>query len=284
MAVINYSDQLKYSGKGYLDSKLAPVQTLDELTSLSAFILAKYYQPGMVVLVMDDGLGNGPSDYVLNEQYEWQKLVKDSIDETRIEELETQTKSLTEKLKEIAGQASTNKADIETLSEKLSKISGIEKIKAGNNISIVEDENGNMVISAEVPEVDFSGVETRIDMLEQAMVSNAEAIEINEASIKTISGDVASLKAINHEAYKTADDNLKTELQKEINVLEERINSISGGEGDVAVDNATIVKNEKKEISVKISQKEGNALIKEEDGLFSQGIFIDGDDADTEIM
>ena len=69
MAVINYSDQFKYAGKGYMDAKVAPVANLDDLTSISSFVLAKYYIPGMVVMVLDDGLGNGPSQYFLDFDY-----------------------------------------------------------------------------------------------------------------------------------------------------------------------------------------------------------------------
>ena len=61
MAVINYSDQFKYAGKGYIDAKIAPVANLESLTSISSFVLAKYYTPGMIVLVLDDGLGEGPA-------------------------------------------------------------------------------------------------------------------------------------------------------------------------------------------------------------------------------
>lgn len=40
-----------------------------------------------------------------------------------------------------------------------------------------------------------------------------EKISTNTTNISTLSGDVATLKAINHDAYKAADTALKTELQ-----------------------------------------------------------------------
>ena len=35
MAIINYTDQLKYTGKGYLDAKMMPVETVDDLKKIS---------------------------------------------------------------------------------------------------------------------------------------------------------------------------------------------------------------------------------------------------------
>ena len=272
MAVINYSDQFKYSGKGYIDSKVAPVETLDELNNMSAFLLGKYYQPGMVVLVMDDGLGHGPSDYVLDEEYKWRKLVDDSILEARVDEVEARideaektVESLDERVKSIASQVDTNKKDIVSLSERLAQIAGIDKIKEGENIKITNDEDGNMVISAIVPEVDLTLTNFRLDMLESGMSENAERIDDLE------SGMTESNKRLG-------------DAEKDIDILEERIDSLSGGEGDVVVDDSTIEKDEDKKLSVKISDKEDNAIIVDEDGLYSQGIFIEGDDVDNEIL
>ena len=34
MAIINYTDQIKYAGRGYLDAKMMPVNTVDDLYAI----------------------------------------------------------------------------------------------------------------------------------------------------------------------------------------------------------------------------------------------------------
>lgn len=58
MAIINYTDQLKYAGKGYLDSKMMPVKTYDDLKSIP---LSQRFE-GFTVVVLNDG---NPQDYWL---------------------------------------------------------------------------------------------------------------------------------------------------------------------------------------------------------------------------
>ena len=39
MAILNYGNQFKYSGEGYIDSKMAPVNNIDELgDEISEFV------------------------------------------------------------------------------------------------------------------------------------------------------------------------------------------------------------------------------------------------------
>ena len=58
MAIINYTDQLKYAGKGYLDAKMMPVKTVDDLKAIS---LTQRFE-GFTVTVLNDG---APQDYWL---------------------------------------------------------------------------------------------------------------------------------------------------------------------------------------------------------------------------
>lgn len=58
MAIINYTDQLKYAGKGYLDSKMMPVKTYDDLKSIP---LSQRFE-GYTAVVLNDG---NPQDYWL---------------------------------------------------------------------------------------------------------------------------------------------------------------------------------------------------------------------------
>lgn len=67
MAVLTYSDQIKFSGKGYLDAKIQPVATVSDLNSIprsQRFI-------GLTVTVLDDGSGR-PYDYwIENNVSKW---------------------------------------------------------------------------------------------------------------------------------------------------------------------------------------------------------------------
>lgn len=59
MSTINYSDQLNYIGKGYIDAKMQPVNTLSDLANIprsQRFL-------GLTITVLDDGNGLGPKDY-----------------------------------------------------------------------------------------------------------------------------------------------------------------------------------------------------------------------------
>lgn len=58
MAIINYTDQIKYAGKGYLDAKMMPVNTVDDLYAIS---LTQRFE-GLTVTVLNNG---NPQDYWL---------------------------------------------------------------------------------------------------------------------------------------------------------------------------------------------------------------------------
>lgn len=59
MSTINYSDQLNYISKGYIDAKMQPVATVKDLDNIprsQRFL-------GLTVTVLNDGSGLGPRDY-----------------------------------------------------------------------------------------------------------------------------------------------------------------------------------------------------------------------------
>ena len=58
MAIINYTDQIKYAGKGYLDAKMMPVKTFEDLKNIPS---TQRFE-GLTVLVLNDGK---PQDYWL---------------------------------------------------------------------------------------------------------------------------------------------------------------------------------------------------------------------------
>lgn len=330
MAVINYSDQFKYAGKGYIDAKVAPVPNLDDLTSISSFVLAKYYTPGMVVMVLDDGRGKGPTQYVLTNDYVWEKLSGDANlgdVEERIDTIEDNVVSLDVRMGEIASKTNENSEKIGTLTNKLEQIAGIDKLKAGENIVFSSDDEGNLVISAEVPEIEIpeidlteienriGAVEGEIDSIEIAykaeddalsnrlntlagrmtnaetgITANAEAVQtlnkrLNEIA-GVVSGNSEEIKALDsafNDFAVTTDSKINV-ITGEVETIKNRLDSITSGEGDIAVDDITIQKDENKKLSVKISTEDGNALTVNEDGLFSSGITLSGDDLENEIL
>jgi hypothetical protein len=71
---LNYANQFKYTGNGYLDKKMQPVSTLDELKAISKEDIYSYYQPGMKVTVLNDDMF-GEVDYILTENGEWKRLI-----------------------------------------------------------------------------------------------------------------------------------------------------------------------------------------------------------------
>ena len=58
MAIINYTDQLKYTGKGYLDSKMMPVNTFSDLQNIPR---PQRFE-GLTITVLNNG---NPQDYWL---------------------------------------------------------------------------------------------------------------------------------------------------------------------------------------------------------------------------
>jgi hypothetical protein len=58
MAIINYTDQIKYAGKGYLDAKMMPVKTFDDLKAIPP---TQRFE-GLTVVVLNEG---NPQDYWL---------------------------------------------------------------------------------------------------------------------------------------------------------------------------------------------------------------------------
>ena len=400
MAILNYGNQFKYSGKGYIDSKMAPVQKFEDLEK-NVSTLASLYTPGMKVMVLDDEFF-GPCEYYLTSEYTWKRVIdldelslsfdkgdfegndgkkeayiqlnykgeilgepvnisslleevegrldalenkeddviedtntfvesaelvtekegenglfikfvyndgnsfytditalepktyaqgvgiligEDnviSVDETwfaqwfdgKLEEfnerfaamegdideinenvgnlsqaitaisskVETNITNITNALNQIAAtkttaeeakaKAEANEANIVTLSEKLAQIRGVEYVKAGDNVSIVENENGEVVISANVPDVDLKPIEDRLTAVESTTSQHATDISALQEALKNLTPE---------------------------------------GEG-ISGDNETIKTNDNGFLSVMISMAENNVLRKMTDGLYVQGV------------
>ena len=64
MAAITFNNQLVYSGKGYIDAKMQPVNTLYDLNKIprtQRFI-------GLTITVLNDGIHNQPTDYWIKDK------------------------------------------------------------------------------------------------------------------------------------------------------------------------------------------------------------------------
>lgn len=178
MGVINYSDQFKFAGKGYIDAKIAPVPNLESLTSINKFTLVKFYEPGMVVLVLDDGLGFGPTQYVLSTDYRWERLVDIPELSEKISENKKDIVSIDERVKNIASKVDTNTNDIKSVSDRVAKIAGLDKLKAGENVMLSEDAEGYTTISVDLSDIPVVESETKTD--EISITKNNE----NELTVK----------------------------------------------------------------------------------------------------
>jgi hypothetical protein len=412
MAILNYGNQFKYSGKGYIDSKMAPVQKFEDLEK-NVSTLASLYTPGMKVMVLNDEFF-GPCEYYLTSEYAWKRVIdldelslsfdegdfeggdgkkeayiqlnykgeilgepvnissllndvesrldaleeKGDVEDTNtfvesaefvtekdgenglfikftyndgnsfytditalepktyaqgvgiligednvigideawfdewfdakvaelierldtieaeVSEIKETTTSLSAALTAISGRVDaqdgeistikTNlssaltqiaenktvieevkavteetKAEVVTLAEKLAKIRGVELLKAGDNVSIVENESGEVVISATVPEVNLTPIEERLDEVEGITTQHTSDIAAIQEALKNITPEGEALSG----------------------------------------DNETIKTNDNGFLSVMISMAENNILKKMTDGLFVQGVeMVLGDD------
>lgn len=81
MAKLNYTDQLNFTGAGYIDAKMQPVETVADLNKIprsQRFV-------GLTVTVLDDGSGK-PFDYWLETSVtKWVKKIMPTEGEINIQ-------------------------------------------------------------------------------------------------------------------------------------------------------------------------------------------------------
>ena len=86
MSTINYSDQLNYIGKGYVDAKMQPVATIKDLDNIprsQRFL-------GLTVTVLNDSSGLGPRDYwITTNTAKW--VLKESLSAIKIDGEDVET-------------------------------------------------------------------------------------------------------------------------------------------------------------------------------------------------
>lgn len=149
MAIINYTDQLRYAGRGYLDAKMMPVQTIDDLKTIS---LTQRFE-GLTITVLNDGSGI-PQDYWLvggiTNQY-WVKKGS-NVNNEKIEELESKINNeISEREKAII--------DLQTRLDNLSKLQTEIEVNR-NDISNIK--NDLEVLDVKVNELSFAPDEETI--------------------------------------------------------------------------------------------------------------------------
>lgn len=208
------------------NTRLTDVETVTETLKTNLTTLSE-------TLLLISGKANANESEIAVINSKLLGALQDIIDNT------TTINEVKEEVEVNSGQIQTNKQSIITLSETLAKIRGVEYIKAGNNVEISEDEEGNKVISAvipeiEIPEVDLTPIENRLDTVEE--------------TVNTHSTEISS--------------------------LQEAIKNLTPEGSGVSGDNETIKTNDSGSLSVMISQDDNNAIQKKNDGIFVQSIEI----------
>lgn len=291
MGVINYTDQLRYTGKGYLDSKMMPVEMVSDLYKIP---VAQRFEGLTITVLRDDNGNTNPHDYWLVGGITNSKWIK----------------------KTVSGNHNNLKLVLEEGFLKL--MDGSEQLGEGINLNnffpsqpdepgeMPEDGNDMYISSVEYVTVDDRGengvflcftysddTKKYLDMSRflgqvyeegSGIVINGNVISLDAAILgrieyleKTVSDNTSRIEAI-QERLKEIDD-LSTQLNQNkeitesnterIGVLEEQVKSLTGGVEGSIPDGKTIGLNDESALCVKVSSGEHNMLSIENDGLYA---------------
>lgn len=330
MAIINYTDQLKYAGKGYLDAKMMPVNTVDDLKSIS---LTQRFE-GLTITVLNNGK---PQDYWLIggiTNNNWiPKTAAGNYNELRLV-LEDGFLKLMDGDKQVGDAVDFNSffpdaplapyiVSVEYVTANENGDNGIFMCFAYNDgthkyldmsqfLNKTYESGSGIVINGNVISID-DAILGRIDYLESSIqnigtsiddLRNELAIEsqnriesitnINER-INKLSSDVENEKTVREEEdvkHSNAIEDLKTRVNKltsditensaniaantsNISILTERVNALSAASEGSTPDGETIgiTNDESKALYVKILEKEGNILKKENNESGESGLY-----------
>jgi hypothetical protein len=185
MAIINYTDQLKFAGKGYLDAKMMPVNTVEDLYKVPR---TQRFE-GLTITVLNNG---APLDYWLVGGTSDSNWVVKTVDNEKIEnqindeekariesdaQINASVSSLSGKVSTVANQTQSNSAtltthtsEIKTLTERINILNGLVDsfnpdqetigIKDGNEKTLyvkILSKEGN-ILTQEVNEKNESGL------------------------------------------------------------------------------------------------------------------------------
>jgi hypothetical protein len=274
MAIINYTDQIKYAGKGYLDAKMMPVNTFDDLKSIPP---TQRFE-GLTVTVLNSG---NPQDYWLiggtsnscwvpknaNNFNDLKLVLEDGF--LKLMNAETQ---LGEAVDFNSFFPESDNVDlyissIDYTTENDKDENGIfmcftysdeskKYLDMSQFLANTYEAGDGIVINGNVISID-SAIKGKIESIETELASKADItdVELLEAAVTEVAKDVASV---------SADVNVnKTNIES----LQARINALN--------DNKTIGITSEGSLYVKILKKDGNLLsVGEENGELGLCAFI----------
>ena len=307
MAIINYTDQVKYTGKGYLDAKMMPVNSVDDLKKIS---LTQRFE-GLTITVLNNG---SPMDYWLvggitnscwipkttGGDYSKLKIVLDegflklmNGDEMLGEAVDlnsyfpSQPETTNDLFIESVDYTTTNDNNEQgvfmcfTYSDGTKKYLNMSQFlsktyEAGSGIVI----NGNVISLDDAINGRISEIENSISNINNEIIRISNELSTEKTDRQTAINDInsrlqlviekanANLEKINKNAADIENNKI------EISALKERVNALSSAAEGSTPDGVTIgiTDDEKKALYVKILEKEGN-LIKSENYNGESGLF-----------
>lgn len=267
MAIINYSDQLKYTGRGYIDAKMMPVKTVEDLKEIP---ITQRFE-GYTVTVLNDG---NPRDYWLIGGVANKYWVPKTINGNH-KDLKLILEEGFLKLHDNDGQVG-NSVNLNNLFPDDMYISSVDYSTSdneGNNgvflcftysddskkyldmsqfLSNTYEQGSGIVIDGKVISLD-DAIVGRIEVLEQV-------IEEHKIDIKDIKERLSNISNL----INSVNENSKKIEQNKLNItnLEERVNALSSASEGSTPDGKTIgiTNDEKKSLYVKVLEKDGNIL------------------------
>lgn len=152
MAIINYTDQLKYTGKGYLDSKMMPVNTYSDLQNIPR---PQRFE-GLTITVLNNG---NPQDYWLiggTSNSCWVPKTATNqieINKENINKNKVDIKALTDRVNALSASAEGSTPDGKTIgiTDDEQKALYVKVLNKEGNMLSVENENGESGLCAFIP-------------------------------------------------------------------------------------------------------------------------------------
>ena len=278
MAIINYSDQLKYTGKGYIDAKMMPVNTVDDLKKIP---ITQRFE-GFTVTVLN---GGDPVDYWLiggvANKYWVPKTIKGVHKDLKLTleegflklndregqvgesiDLNTFFPEITDLYISSVDYTTTNENDVDGIFLCFTYSDNSKKyLDMSNFLSNTYEPGSGIVIDGNVISID-DAIFGRIESIEQSI--DNQKIDIND--IKDRLSNV--INTINQNTQKISENTI------EISTLKERVNALSSASEGSTPDGKTIgiTDDEQKSLYVKVLKKDGN-LLKVDNNEGESGLF-----------
>lgn len=268
MAIINYSDQMRFTGKGYLDSKMMPVKTTNDLKNVP---LGQRFE-GLTITVLNEG---NPQDYWLvggiTNGY-WVQKKSTYFDDLRIilEEGFLKLESGGEQLGEVIDfneffAANDNDTFIDTIDYTASNDKGERGVFlcfTYNNGAQKYLDMGQFLNTVYEPGAGIV-IENNVISLDEAILGRITALETTVSENKTAIQDINTRLSTLGVSVNTNTSDIAT--------LKERVDSLLDTTGKLVPDNLTIGIND--DIYVKVLEKEGNMLMVDTNDAGESGLY-----------